>query len=417
MYPVLLALIILLFAALTWRDVRTGIFLLFASLPSYLLRFELFGVPMTLLEALLLACAVIWAMRQLRARADVRFLGPWTIPLLLFLIAGTLSVFVSLDQTAALGVWKAYILEPILFFVLVRSTLTYPRDVDTMLFALGVSAVFISAFAIFQVATGLALPIPWDVERRATSVFPYPNAVGLYLGPIIMLGITALYRAVREQMNMRAWFWLITVVLSVVAITLSETEAAWFAVPAAALVAGLFVPRLRILALPILALSVVIVLATPSLRDKVMLQDYSGQVRIKQWSETIEMLKDNPVFGAGLSGYPIALAPYHTHEEIEIFQYPHNIVLNIWTELGLLGLIAFLALAIRVAYECHVSYCVMRSPFFWLTFGCFAALLEMVIHGLVDVPYFKNDLAMMTFGILALLSWSARYAPRQTPDA
>ena len=59
------------------------------------------------------------------------------------------------------------------------------------------------------------------------------------------------------------------------------------------------------------------------------------------WTETAAMLRDRPLSGAGLSGYPTVIAPYHKDPKVEIFQYPHNIVLNFWSETGLLGLLAF----------------------------------------------------------------------------
>ena len=52
------------FAVLTWSDLHKGLFLLVAVLPSYLLRTELFGVPTTLLEMLLVAFVVVWILRR-----------------------------------------------------------------------------------------------------------------------------------------------------------------------------------------------------------------------------------------------------------------------------------------------------------------------------------------------------------------
>jgi O-antigen ligase len=117
------------------------------------------------------------------------------------------------------------------------------------------------------------------------------------------------------------------------------------------------------------------------------------------------MLKDNWLFGAGLSGYPTALEPYHTHEEIEIFQYPHNLFLNIWSELGLLGLLAAAWLMILSIKKFRQSQ-KEKSENFWLSAAATTVLLEMFIHGLVDVPFFKNDLAMITVFCLAAVAWS-----------
>ena len=103
------------------------------------------------------------------------------------------------------------------------------------------------------------------------------------------------------------------------------------------------------------------------------------------------------MLGAGPDSYPQAIAPYHTHDYLEIFQYPHNIVLNIWVETGLLGLAGFGLIAYEVL---RVALRHRRQHF---VIPIFAGLLTMTIHGLVDVPYFKNDLSMLTWTLIAML--------------
>ena len=120
------------------------------------------------------------------------------------------------------------------------------------------------------------------------------------------------------------------------------------------------------------------------------------------------MLLDHPAFGAGLNAYPQTLAPYHDNTLYEIFQYPHNLFLNIWTELGLLGLIAFFWLAwliIRTAVHGRLK----SRPY---VLALFAALLAMTIHGLVDVPYFKNDLSVLTWILIVGLILQTQKPPR-----
>jgi O-antigen ligase len=159
--------------------------------------------------------------------------------------------------------------------------------------------------------------------------------------------------------------------------------------------------------LAVAGIVVAVVALFPAIRgpvvEKLTLQDLSGQVRIAQWQETAAYLKDGHwLVGAGLSGYPIAIKPYHVHPEYEIFQDPHNVALNVWVELGALGLVAVALLAWQA----------LRAPKRdWVALAASFALLQMLVHGLVDVPFFKNDLAMMTFLLLALVA--AEVKPRQ----
>jgi len=144
--------------------------------------------------------------------------------------------------------------------------------------------------------------------------------------------------------------------------------------------------------------------------SKLLLNDYSGMIRRLIWSETWVMLKDHWFFGAGLAGYPLAIIPYHIHK-FEIFPDPHNIFLNFWSETGILGLIAFGWLSIKYIWLslkdifCIETKCGNTFSFHKVASCVFLAVaLEIVIHGLVDVPYFKNDLSVLVWLLVAVAS-------------
>jgi putative inorganic carbon (HCO3(-)) transporter len=196
--------------------------------------------------------------------------------------------------------------------------------------------------------------------------------------------------------------------LGFVAVLLAQTEAALVAIPSGLLLAFYFsdAKRSRKLAMTGIAVAVLaFALVLPVTQSKLLLQDYSGEVRRAQWKESIQFITDNPAFGAGLNGYATAISPYHDPTLYEIFQYPHNIILNIWTELGLLGIFVFFWLVILTVRE-------MRRPNpNPIKLAAFAALATMTIHGLVDVPYFKNDLSVMTWILIAILATPFDKAP------
>ena len=271
-------------------------------------------------------------------------------------------------------------------FVMLRTTFDSANDWRRGLQALAVGAALVSVVALLQYLTGMGIPVPWDIEKRVTGVFEYPNALGLFVAPIVAALIVARPRA-----------WWLTTALGAIAIVLAKTEAAFVAIPAA-LVAGfaLMKPQWRTALVALGALGVAACFVLPMAREKVLLQDTSGLVRRAQWSETAEFLKEHPLQGAGLAGYPTAIAPYHDGTLYEIFQYPHNIVLNIWVELGLLGVIVAVWLAAVVIRH------TWRNRHDPLIVAGFVALLTMAIHGLVDVPFFKNDLAVLTVFFLAM---------------
>jgi len=195
--------------------------------------------------------------------------------------------------------------------------------------------------------------------------------------------------------------------LGLMAVYLAQTEAALFAIVASLVLVSFLYKKGASITLPIVIFLSLTILVIPSLRatvfQKITLQDWSGQTRTAQWNETAHFLLASPqnfLLGAGPNNFPVAIAPFHTHTHLEIFQYPHNVFLNTWVEFGVLGLAGF----------CLIGFGIWRvttkkaNRYYVVAFG--AGLTEMMIHGMVDVPFLKNDLALLgaVFIILLLIA-------------
>lgn len=406
---ILVFLAALLFAAITWYDLRRGALLLAALLPSYLWRFELFGIPSTFLEVCVLILVATWIFRGQKTFPLPALAKQIAIPALLLLAVATIAVLIAPDRIAALGIWKAYYVEPIAVVFILLAILKEKADISAIRSWLLGSGVFVACTGILQWILNTGIPAPWDLERRITSIFPYPNAVGLFLGPLAAMAFVSAFTTKGKH----RWISLGAGALMTLTILLAQSEASLAGLLGTLIILGLLTKATRKrTAIIVLALACLIV-AVPPLREysveKMTLHDYSGGVRRSQWNETIAYLKDgHTVFGAGLSGYPAAFAPYHTRTEFEVFQYPHDLFLNVWVELGILGLILFLAFLALFARTLVRPYPVAVLPFL-------AALLHMLIHGLVDAPFFKNDLALLTTFLVAviLLSYDRQSPPQR----
>lgn len=396
---IILLAIVVIYGVLAWKNFSVALSLFPAFLPLYLVRTSLGLLPTTLLELLflaLLATAIIKKKIKLDAER-------YTLPATLFLLAAAVGVLISPDTRSALGVWKAYFIEPIIFFFLVSQNLKDKRYFHLMLRALLLSTLVISIWAIGQKFTGWGIPHPWLEERRVTGPYPYPNAVGLFLAPLFVF-----FLYMKRRMS-EVWkkIVILSLPLMLAAIILAKTESAIVAiiVVLTALIIRAQKSRIKKISAFILALVVAFVLASqpPALKpitDKLLLRDWSGIVRKITWKETTEMLKNRPVFGAGLAGYKKIMLPYHRATAIEIFQYPHNLVLNFWSELGLLGLFAFGALV--SVFFIKIKKMAQNEALKPFALASGGAVAVMLIHGLVDVPYFKNDLSMLFWFLLAI---------------
>src|SRR6185312_15689796 len=70
----------------------------------------------------------------------------------------------------------------------------------------------------------------------------------------------------------------------------------------------------------------------------------TGGFRLDLWQSSIEMIRDHPLFGVGLDNFAYLYQQVYLREGAAAepnLSHPHNWLLHMWLELGLLGLISF----------------------------------------------------------------------------
>jgi O-antigen ligase len=267
-------------------------------------------------------------------------------------------------------------------------------------------------------------------------------------------------------------------VLSLLAIYFARSEGALAGIAAALVVIGLFwlnqkyqylilLPRIIITGILIFVIfsSVFFLKIVPEYKYwqidnqlfdyivyKATLKDLSGEIRKQQWRETYQMLGENGrwFFGTGLANYQGIIKPYHQEgiffnkekdpdfrqkivwfdekykaehwQPAEIYLYPHNLLLNFWTELGLVGAMLFVWVIFKFIF---IGLKIIRNKKLpvplrlarpgeignseegannYLVYGLVGAMVVILVHGIVDVPYFKNDLAILFWVLVAMMS-------------
>ena len=406
-----------LYGVICAQSLRKGLLVFVASLPLYLVRLELAGIPTTLLELMLLVLAVTWALGfvEERRRDSLKRLSRQYKNLLigvgLVLAGAILGLTQTQDIAGGLNIIKSYILEPVLLGVIIWSISRSSKafKVRHMLLALCVPALTLSVIAIFQALTGLTIPATWALEGRVTSLYPYPNALSHFLAPIVTILAVLLTDGKSRLSRLQRNTYATTIVLGTAAIALAQTEAALLAIFVSIFLVSFFYRGGARITVPIVAALLVVAMVVPPIRTKVIqkatLSDWSGHTRVVQWNETSDFLTSGPLpflLGAGPNGYPAAIAPFHTAEHLEIFQYPHNVFLNTWVEFGFLGLSGFVLIGGSIWLITKQSW----NRFYVVPLS--AGIAEMILHGMVDVPFLKNDLALLTSVIVALLVISAK---------
>lgn len=402
----------LIFAYFCKKNILWGLAGIIILLPSYLWRFKILSLPSTFLEVMILILLGIWIIYHRPYKKEF-WLGKnidkkWFYLALLWLLVSFVAWLYN-PILKSFGIWRAYFLEPVLFFVILTSSLNNIKDYRLVIKAMAILIFYLAIFAIMQNFTGTNLPAAYNYPnvKRLTSVFSYPNALSLLTAGISGF-LLAYYFCVQKK-----WEYLM---IGILGIFLSWWSVSQGALGAILLALGFFgaikiFNKLKQRKYKILFFAIIISLFLTLLFSSLGRSFYqqlfhpvfdlkatSLEIRSGQWQETWALLKDNWFKGAGLNAYQVKLIAYHQEQWLEIFLYPHNIFLNFWVELGLLGLLTFLLILYFIAQEIKKLFKnkqTMAWPLliFWLI---------LLIHGLADVPYFKNDLSLLFFIFLAL---------------
>ena len=88
----------------------------------------------------------------------------------------------------------------------------------------------------------------------------------------------------------------------------------------------------------------------------------------------------------------------------EIYMYPHNIFLNFWSELGIVGALLFCWIIAKFLWQSGKLFLLEKdNNNRFIALGLLTSMIVLVVHGLVDVPYFKNDLSALFWISIAML--------------
>jgi O-antigen ligase len=376
-----------------------------ALTPAYTVRWHIGPIPTTLLEIAILVTIAVFGFECWRDHVRPVWRTPVLVPAILFLIAGAISVVVAPDRRAALGLYRAYLIEPIGFALVLINVVTSARRAVWLVGGLalgGVLAGIANSVVVLQALRNHA----YDVTTTPpVIIYNTANAVALFLVPVIAFsGAVALHW--RDQRARLAAA--ILAALGVIAVVLSFSRGGYLALAAVAVGLALSHRKRWFLLLGGLVVAASLMLLAP-IRHRVLTEiDLSNGHntlvgRFHLWSVTLQMLRTRPVFGAGLSGFATAIGPYWNQTNIDRYTYPHNIVLNFWTETGLLGVGAFAAILVIGFVISWRGWSAWDVDWRVIGLGVLVALVAVVVHGLVDVPYWKNDLSLEFWVLIALI--------------
>ncbi len=406
------------------------------------------GIRVPLHEVLLLvtvgAAGVRWLIRRVSSFPHILASSPLRLssahllaslrshlPVLLFLLAGTLGVLVAPPEGrgAALREWRWLIVEPLIFSCLVRRASAALRVLLVAALVLGgalVGAVGLLQFVGLNLAPLIGDKVGFSDDRvlvegvrRVSSVYGHPNNLGLYMGRVwplagaLALAAAAGYRGAaagsagrRGAVGPLLFYGVCSVVCLggllvsfskgalVGAVAAGVVLAVSFARPGAAGVGWLRGRGVLVAAGVVLAGVALVALAGLLGVERLNVLGESSMVRVKTWRSALLMVRDHPLVGIGLDQF-VRVYPQYIDASLRgsserFASHPHNVLLDVWLRMGLAGVAAFAWLIVRLFRGLVAGGDGGAGA---LRVGVAAALVAALVHGLVDNFYFVPDLA------------------------
>lgn len=416
----------------------------------YLIRFQLV-IPTNILEIYTGILFIWWLVRVIRSAHSARAThhkpnpkdsGLWAdllknkrtlIAATLFLISTTIALIATLTKlpsefiTVPLGIWKGWFIAPALMFFMIITTFKTKEDLKLLTDIFVYSAGIYAILACFEYFTDL-LPGPartydnrlvWPYYDPLTLEGSSGNYPALFLGPALILAFQKILKYIRSHLSSPFNPWTISIFTSMIfmafAIFLTKSFAAWLAI-IITITLSIFlqiqsrkkwiIPIIGALVIGIVGLSQI---GTEKFQYALKAEgDSSTAERIRIYTVSLGIIQADPVFGAGMGQFqrqfelqaPEILGKEITRKEINHALHSHNLFLMMYTSLGILGFLTFL----------YFLYVLLTKNPYHLALTLTMPLVYILIHGLFDVPYFKNDLAY-EFWFLASLITIGKHIP------
>jgi len=419
-----LFLVSVVFAFLCWRQpVRAAAAILFLT-PAYLLKIGHW--PITVLELFLLIFFVVWVIKKLKEGADFEgvfyklaslFGACYFWALILILIGVLISVILSADWRIGAGIFKAWILEPIIFSLILAEIIKNKKELKEAVFSLFAGIVLVAAGSLGYKFLGLL-----TFDGRLTGWYLSPNYLAMSLAPGFILAWWGIFAEGGKKQKV---FFSLAILILGLALYFTFSYGAWLGVLGGAWIALFMAFRTKLIGKRKIIVAGLLVavffLAVGSwqahgekLNNLLKFDRSSWQSRLMVWQSAEKILESHWLFGVGPGLFQKYYLEYQSFFATPYLEWavpqPHNLLLAWWVQAGLLGLLGFLVLLIIYFKDIILAKqkpSAVLSDRAWegkqlLSVFLAAAMGCILVHGLVDTTYWKNDLALIFWSIVSL---------------
>jgi O-antigen ligase len=199
--------------------------------------------------------------------------------------------------------------------------------------------------------------------------------------------------------------WIAAVILSGIAIVLSNTRGVWLGAAAGFAFVAWALPK-RLIVIAIVSLLIVGAAASPIIYRRISMSldptlstNYS---RKAYWSAGTKMIEEHPLLGVGPERIGEEFPKYYTGPTVDYFGHLHNNFLQIAAERGLLGFAAFVWFLAEVYRSLLSRLRESEEDTWWITLGSLAALTGFVVAGMTEYNFGDSEVLVLLLFLVSV---------------
>lgn len=391
------------------KMLNTSIFSVILFSPLYLVRFSVFQIPTNLIEVLIGLTIVLWFFRPKKNKCLFDIPKIYWLSSLLIFLGIILSAFLNPNWTTETGIIKGWFVFPFLFALILFDQTNSPEKREKMLKFFYVSTSSVGLIGFFYL-----LNERLTFDGRLQAFYSSPNYLAMFLTPGIVIGFFSIAQIIlmKKHRGVPFYFLVFSLLIMLTALYFTFSYGAWLSLLLSLLLSlGLTnlisrFQKLKVFLFILFLLILLFFLQLPHQKLATIVQfdpRSSLASRAMIWKAGWKIASDNSIWGIGPGNFQNKYLEYQKYFPLYLewaVPQPHNLYLAFWLQSGLLGLLGFLLLV--VSWIMQMIRLLKKKKDGFLEAAPLAVLFYFLIHGLIDTPYWKNDLSILFWITIAL---------------
>lgn len=380
------------------RLINTLILIMILSIPFYQIRIPLHTTSLSVLTIfLVISCIILLFHNKNTIFTHLRSHTLLWVFALLFVVSFIPPLFCT-PTHHNYGVFVEWILLPTATSFLLSIHLSRYNIAKKYIF----NSLFFIFFGVVVIALFFLFNNNMTYDGRLNAFFLSPNHLAMFLTPLFF--ITAYQLFLSQNILWRA-FLSCAITCGVIVLFFTYSFSSFLALAITSFFVTLLFCKKR--AIIFIVFCIISLTSLFFFYQKILHSDHvfernSFSSRLMIWDTSVYYIQKSPLMGYALDEFQtlyLSAQPHFTPYLEWAVPTPHNTLLTLWVSGGFFSVYAFYLFCSYVLYRTLSSYAKNKNPA--NIFYC-GALFSILLGGVLDTTYWKNDLAIIFWVIVAL---------------